>query len=218
MNIFGLSPEQVAARVRSAGGGASFPSLGQSLWQGAAGFSLASLIVFATVAFGERLMYRQFGLPGAYAIWTALFIAAGGAAMLPLIIGPGRTPRFYALFALSFFLYAAGWMAAYFSLRNATGEWLGALAGSVLLGLTLAWAFGAARRWPQILIGLFAGNAAGYFLGSLLHHAIKGRIGMLLWGVSYGLGFGAGLGYALYQAQAPIRHRLVTATGAINPD
>jgi len=206
--MFGLDPDRVAARVRSAGAAPRWPTLGQSLLWGAAGFCLASLVVFATVAFGERWMYRQLGLPGTYAVWTALFIGAGGGALLPLVIGPGRAARFYALFGLAFFLYAAGWIASYFTLRGKTGEWVGSLAGSALLGLALAWAFGSAGSWPKIVTGLFLGNSVGYFLGDALNNAVGGRAGMMLWGAAYGLGLGAGLGHALYQAQTPARGRL----------
>lgn len=206
--MFGLTPEPVAARIRLFGTEPRVPTLSHSLLIGSLGFCLASLVVFATVAFGERSMYRSFGLPGAYAVWTLLFIAAGGGVLSSLVIGPGRLMRFYLLFGVAFFLYAAGWIAAYFTLRGATGEWVGSLAGSVLMGLVLAVAFGARQVLPKLILGLFLANSVGYFLGSLLNNAVGGKPGMLLWGAVYGLGLGAGLGYALYVAQAPIRDRL----------
>src|SRR4029453_14478920 len=118
-------------------------SLSRSILIGAIGFCIVSLLVFATVAFGERWMYRTLGLSGAYLAWTALFIGLGGAVLGSLVIGRWRLPRFYLIFGLAFLAYAAGWVAAYFSLRNAAGEWVGSLVGSILMAVVFAAAFGA---------------------------------------------------------------------------
>jgi len=185
----------------AAGGPDSVPPLGRSVLRGAVGFALASLCVFATVAFAERWMYARLGLWGAYLAWTALFILAGGAALAPLAGGRWRGPKFYALFGLAFFAYAVGWVGAYFALRGAAGEWAGALAGSLLMGLVLGAGSGALRSAPLLSAVLFASHTAGYFLGSALNDLLGGRAGMLSWGVLYGLCFGAGLGAALRLAQ-----------------
>jgi hypothetical protein len=208
MSPFGLSPDQIITRVRSSGGKVRPLTLNYSLWFGAIGFCLASVLVFATVAFGERWMYRHLGLTGAYLCWTAVFIAAGGGVLSRLVIGPGREARFYALFSIAFLAYAVGWVAAYFSMPNRAGEWLGSIAGAGLMGLVLAWAFGAMRNLLKIIAVLFVGNSAGYFLGNFLNSSLHGSAGMLAWGVAYGLGLGAGLGAALYFAQSPMRERL----------
>lgn len=208
MDIFGLTADSVAARVRQSDGEIRFPTSGRSVWLGGVCFCLASLMVFATVAFGERWMYRNLGLWGAYGVWTALFILAGGGALSPLVIGPKRLARFYALFCAAFFLYAAGWVAAYFTLRNAAGEWIGSLAGTTLMALVLASAFGALRVLPKMALALFLFHSAGYFLGDFLNDSIGGRTGMMMWGTAYGLGLGAGMGYALFLAQTPARERL----------
>lgn len=178
------------------------PSLRRSLLTGALGFMLASLCVFATVAFAERWMYERLGLYGAYSAWTALFILLGGGALGSLAVGRWRLPRFYVLFGLAFFAYAAGWIGAYFTLRGAAGEWAGSLAGCVLMGCVFAFGFGATRTALKLSAVLFVANSVGYFLGSALNDAFGGRAGMLLWGCAYGLAFGAGLGAALHFAQA----------------
>jgi hypothetical protein len=177
-------------------------SLGRSVLTGALGFGLVSLCVFATVAFAERWMYARLGLYGAYLAWTALFIVLGGGALGTLARGRWRLPRFYLLFGAAFFAYAAGWVAAYFVLRGAAGEWAGSLAGSLLMGAVFAVGFGAARKALNLAAVLFVANSAGYFIGSALNDSVGGAAGMLLWGVSYGLGLGAGLGAALHLAQA----------------
>ena len=178
------------------------PSLARSLVTGGLGFCLVSLCVFATVAFAERWMYTRLGLSGAYLAWTALFILLGGGALGSLVVGRWRLPKFYLLFGAAFFAYAVGWVGAYFFLRGAAGEWVGSLAGSLLMGLVLAVGFGAARSALKLSATLFAANSLGYFLGSALNEAVGGRAGMLLWGAVYGLLLGAGLGAALHFAQA----------------
>ena len=211
MSLFGFTPNQVAARVRSVGGDWRPLNLGQSVLFGAIAFCLASLLVFATVAFGERWMYRQLGLTGAYVCWTLLFIAAGGGVLSRLVIGPGRLARFYVLFSMAFLAYAVGWVGAYFAMPNRAGEWLGSIAGSVLMGLVLALAFGALgvlRSVLKLIAILFVANSVGYFLGDFLNNTLRGKTGMLAWGIAFGLGLGAGLGAALYFAQAPVRERL----------
>ena len=105
----------------------ALPSLVRSLLTGGLGFGLVSLCVFATVAFGERWMYEHLGLLGAYLAWTALFILLGGGVLGSLVVGRWRLPRFYLLFGLAFFAYAAGWVGTYFifggALANGSVPW-----------------------------------------------------------------------------------------------
>ena len=55
--------------------------LSGAVLRGAVGFSLVSLLVFATVAFGERWMYTRLTVWGAYLAWTLAFILLGGAVL-----------------------------------------------------------------------------------------------------------------------------------------
>jgi hypothetical protein len=208
MNVFGLAPEQVAARIKQTRQNATCPLLKQSLLTGSLGFTGASLVVFATVAFAERWMYRQLGLSGAYLVWTLLFMALGAGLLSPLVIGPGRLRRFLPLFAVAFLLYAVGWVGAYFSLRGMAGEWVGSLTGCLLMALAFAAGFGALYTFPRLFVVLLLTNSAGYFLGAWLDSTVRGKAGMLLWGLAYGLGLGVGLGWSLYLAQTPLRARL----------
>ena len=177
------------------------PSLARSIATGAIGFGVVSLAVFATVAFGERWMYRTLGLLGAYIAWTVLFIVLSGAVFGSLVVGRWRLPKFFLLFGLAFFAYAAGWVLAYFTLRNSAGEWLGSLAGSVLMALVFAAGFGSLRSTVKLSAALLVSHSLGYFLGSALNNFFGGPVGMLLWGVAYGLCFGAGIGAALQLVQ-----------------
>jgi len=180
---------------------ASFFKISRCQFDGSLRFGLASLLVYATVAFGERWMYRHFGLLGSYGVWTLLFIGFGGLALKPLVVQPRAKLTFWRWFSLAFLAYAASWVASYFTLRGAAGEWLGSLLGSATLGLVLAIVFGAKSRYARISLALFVAHSAGYFLGEWLHYSLHGKIGMLLWGLCYGLGFGLGLARALYWVQ-----------------
>jgi hypothetical protein len=65
--------------------------------------------------------------------------------------------------------------------------------------------FAAAFRSPgstvKLSAVLFVSNALGYFLGGALYYSIGGPFGMLLWGLLYGVCFGAGIGAALQFVQ-----------------
>jgi hypothetical protein len=181
---------------------ATVPSLVRSLLTGSLGFGAASLCVFATVAYAESWMYLHLGLLGAYLAWTVLFILLGGGVLGSLVVRRWEMPRFYLLFAVAFFAYAAGWVVAYFVLGAVAGEWIGSLAGSLLMGLVLARGFGVASSVYKLSTILFVANSLGYFLGSAVNDSIEGKPGMLLWGLIYGLCLGAGIGAVLHFAQA----------------
>ena len=181
----------------------NFPSLTKSIATGAIGFGVVSLCVFATVAFAERWMFQNLGLIGSYLAWIALFILLSGAVFGSLVVGRWRLPRFYLLFGLAFFAYAAAWMVAYFTLRNTAGEFVGSLAGSVLMALVFAAVFGSLQSTLKLSGVLFVSNFLGYFLGVALFNSLSEPTGMLLFGVVYGLFFGAGIGAALHLVQQP---------------
>jgi hypothetical protein len=183
----------------------TLPSLARSVVTGGLGFSVVSLCVFATVAFGERWLYTQVGVWGAYLVWTLLFILLGGAVLGSLVVGPvikqGRLPKFYLLYGIAFFAYAVGWVGAYFTLKGNAGEWVGSIAGSVLMAFVFAVGFGAIRSIMKLSLILFIANSLGYFAGSGVNDYVGGKAGMLLWGILYGLCLGAGIGAVLRLAQ-----------------
>lgn len=181
--------------------------LSRAVLRGGIGFCLVSLVVFATVAFGERWMYARLGLMGAYIAWTLAFILLGGAVLGSLVADSRwRLPKFYLLWGLAFFGYAAGWVVAYFTLRGAAGEWVGSLTGSLLMTIIFALGFNAARSIPKLFLILFVANSGGYFLGSAINDAVGDRPGMLLWGAIYGLLLGSGLSFLLHQLQQQSRN------------
>jgi hypothetical protein len=184
------------------------PSLRKSIATGAIGFAVVSFCVFATVAFGERWMYRTLSVLGAYLAWTVLFVLLGGAVFGSLAVVRWRLPRFYLLFALAFFAYAAGWMIAYFTLRDTKGEVVGSLVGSLLMAIVFAAGFGTLRSTLKLSAVLFVSNFLGYFLGAAILNSLRSQTGMLLFGVVYGLFFGAGIGAVLQMVQQEQQHEL----------
>jgi hypothetical protein len=76
------------------------------------------------------------------------------------------------------------------------------------MALVIALAFGVMKTFFAQTAALFIANSAGYFLGDLLNNSIRGKTGMLLWGLIYGLCLGAGLGLSIFLAQTPLRIKL----------
>jgi|SRR2546421_1828856 len=210
MKFLGFYPETVAARVQAAAVPPRVPTLARSLGVGAGGFCLIAVVVFSIIAGTDAWLRRHWGELASYAVYSSLFILLAASLFRRLLIPPAPLVRFYVLFAGAFLLYSAGWTTAWIALRNKPGEWLGSLLATTALGLTLATAFDAPGQILKVIAVLFVTRSAGYFGGELLHGAIPGTAGWLLWGAAYGLGLGAGLGYSLYACQEPARERLKT--------
>lgn len=90
---------------------------------------------------------------------------------------------------------------------------MGSLTGSVVLALMICLGFGNFHHVLKVCISMFILHSAGYFLGGRLMHwvasATASGVGnghnsvfpKLCWGMIYGLGLGAGLGYAFFTIQ-----------------
>lgn len=202
MSQFRSTPHDPSTNFRQSGVAFTPPSLKRSILTGGVGFSIASLCVFATVAIAQNWMYRHLGVTAAYLVWIVLFILLGGRALSSLVVDTRRRSRFYVMFGLAFFAYGISWMAAYFTFKNALGEWLGSFVGSVCMALVFAVWFGVLRSAPLFGALLFVANSIAYFLGSLLFYSFSHDIGLLVWGPFYGFCVGAGLGAVLYIAQS----------------
>jgi hypothetical protein len=184
-------------------------SLARSIAIGAVGFGVVSLCVFATVAFGEEWMYRTLGVLGSYLVWALLFVVLSGVVFESLVVVRPRFANFYLLWAIAFLAYAAAWMLAYFVLGRMIGEFVGSLVGSIVMAVVLAAGFGSVRSIVKLSAVLFVANALGYFLGAALFDAYTSQTGLLLFGVVYGLFFGAGIGAALRIVQQSSNERAI---------
>jgi hypothetical protein len=176
-------------------------TLRKALLIGTAGFTIASLVAFGFWALAGRSMYRSVGEGGLYAVCALLFIITGSLFLRPLTaLSLGR---FALLYAAAFASYAICWCAAWFLLKGRTGEWIGALMGCLAFSAIVAAVLGAWRSVPKMVVILFVGNAAGYFLGSHVYYFLRhdySLLSKLAWGLFYGLGMGAGLGCVFHIA------------------
>jgi hypothetical protein len=214
MALFQLDPKSIAARAQASGGRIRPPTLTASLLRGIFGFTLVSVGGFAPWPIFER-WFRSMGEMDLYIACLAMFIGLSGVCLHRLIIGPGSLPRFYKLFSLAFTAYAVVWVALWVCLRGDTGSIGGLFGGATAMGLVFAFAFDAPRAIVKVVVALFALNYLGYYLGGRAagRLAIDHRaLGMLLWGVCYGIGLGAGLGLAFYFCQERARAALPDTT------
>jgi hypothetical protein len=180
--------------------------------RGGVGFGGVSLAGFSVWAFGGKWLQSNLGEAGLYGVCSLVFLGSSGLLLHSLVQGPGPMLRFYKVFIPAFLAYAITWCAAWFLLRFGSGEWLGSLFGSLIFVAGLGWGFGNYRGFLKASVVLFGLHSAGYFLGgqsmrwisgtegaALFEGASKAQISILAklsWGLLYGLGFGAGIGYA----------------------
>jgi hypothetical protein len=179
--------------------------------------------------FAGRWFYRNIGEAGLYAVCAIVFIGLSGPLLHRLVIGPGSLSRCYQLFSLAFLAYAVVWTIAWMTLVRALGGVtagiIGSLSGIAIMGAVLAWGFKAPEAALKIIAVLLITNVAGYFIGEWAYNGVLAlkdgnAVGLVLerqtrsmlskaaWGLCYGLGFGAGIGFAFHACQAKARQLL----------
>jgi hypothetical protein len=170
--------------------------------RGSLGFAIVSVAAFSVWAFGKGWLRDYGGETTLYACCFAVFAALTGLLLHPLVTGAGALRRFYLSFVPAFLAYTVLWCAAWYALGADSGEWLGSLAGSIGFAAVLAMKF---RRFGAMIpaaLALFTGHSAGYFAGEwICYDQLHSVPGELAWGLLYGLGFGAGIGYAYWAVQ-----------------
>lgn len=214
MALFQLDPSSSVQRIRtaSATSAATLPTLAASLRRGVIGFTIVSVAgflpwpIFDLWLSGMKEMHL-------YIACTAVFIGLSAPCLHRLILGPGSMSRFYKLFSLAFIAYAVVWIALWMAMRSDTGVVAGLLGGTAVMGAIFCFAFDAWSSAWKAISALFLLNTAGYFAGAkvngmlIVDHPVTA---MLLWGVFYGVGFGAGLGIAFHVCQEKARAILKT--------
>lgn len=228
MSWLQLDPDSIVQRVTNSTETAVVPSFKTFIARGIIGFTLVSIAGFAPWALPHVWLGNRLGETGLYAMCAAAFIGTSGLLLHRLIIGPESLSRFYKLFGTAFAGYSIAWIVGWMSLRGHPGSIAGLLAGTVVMGVILTRAFEVKRGAGKIIILLFLLNSAGYFLGGILMEwlAAKPQISLfgsvlakpvqmtaakLLWGICYGVGFGAGLGWAFHSCQAQALAMLSTS-------
>ena len=216
MSWFQLDPHSLAQRAA----GQRPPSLASSVLRGTVGFTLVSLAGFIPWAmFGH--WFREPGRGGELGMYLAcavVFIVLSGLFLHRLILGTGSLIRFYLLFTPAFTAYSLAWIVGWMLLRGHPGSLTGLLSGTALMGLILCMAFDSKDQLLKVISSLFILNSLGYFIGGLVEGWLlhlpqceffgvslakpqQRLLAMLSWGLFYGLGLGAGLGYAFHLCQ-----------------
>ena len=188
------------------------------------GFAVVSLAAFGVWAFGGRWFHGRGGEVAMYAATAGVFVLLTGLLMHPLVIGANRIRRFYGAFAPAFLAYAILWSALWFWLGFGAGEWIAAFLGSAAFVAITGWRLGSQRDLARAVAVFFVLHTAGYFAGG---HAMQFLVSLsqqkpvpfldkrslvilakLSWGLFYGMGFGAGMGYvfAVFQAGGAESH------------
>jgi len=233
MSWFQLDANSVADRVQSSARPCDVPSLGTTLLRATVGFTVLSVLGFAPWALAGRWFHRQIGEAGLYCVCAMTYIGMSAPLLHRLIIGPGSMSRFYKLFSATFAAYSVLWILGWMTLRGHPGSVVGLLAGAVAMGLMMVWAFDVQAAAMRVVLALFLLNAIGYFVGGWIEGAflgaksivlfgttmtkpVQGMVGKSLWGVCYGLGFGAGLGVAFHLCQAPVRKLIACRSANTN--
>jgi len=227
--VFTLDPESIVARAKARKQPSRAPTLGESVVRGMIGFTMVSLAGFAPWVLAGRWFYRNIGELGLYAVCALAFVGLSGPLLHRLIIGPGSLSRCYKIFSLSFLAYAVVWTVAWMTLARTTGGVtagiIGGLGGIVLMGVLLSLGFKAPEAMLRIILALFVGNLLGYFIGEWTYNGVnalkegnatgfvlerqtRSTLSKLTWGLCYGLGFGAGIGFAFHACQAKARKLL----------
>ena len=220
-------PEQTSSTTNTPENAECKSSAACAVLRGSLGFAVVSLAGFAVWAFAGKWFYANVGEAGLYAVTTVVFVGLSGLLLHPLVRGPNSLPRFYKAFVPAFVAYAAVWCVTWFALHLGLGEWLGSLGGTVVFAVLIGRALGSYRSLVLVCAVLFATHSIGYFLGGEFYAwtkkpstiellnglnrnqiALMGRLG---WGLFYGLGFGAGLGYAFFTLQKPLAEKLPEA-------
>lgn len=177
---------------------------------GAWRFALVSVAAFSVWAFAGGWLTQQAGEGGLYAACALAFVVLAGLLLAPLVQGPLRVRRCYLMFVPAFVAYALTWSACWFVWPSRVGEWSGAAGGSVLFVSITAWRLGCPwvhwrREVPLAIVVFFVAHLLGYLAGGwamdVLAQTGQVRAGMLAWGLCYGLGFGAGIGWVFERLQ-----------------
>lgn len=182
---------------------------------GAFGFALVSVAAFSIWAYAAEFFRHLGGELGMYSAIAMVFLGFSGLILAPLA---GGVRPFYSAFLPAFFAYSVLWCVAWFGLKGRAGEWTGAALGCLAFTLISMKILGSAKHWLMAAMVMFILHSAGYFAGDwAMYQYCKPKaqtfaknssewqywltLGKLTWGLFYGLGFGAGIGWVFHQSR-----------------
>jgi hypothetical protein len=188
-----------------------------AILNGAWRFALVSVLAFGFWALESKILPRNFGEAWTFAGCLLFFVLFTEIFMVKLVREPDARRKFNRSFLPAFIIYAIVWSAFWFALHSRAGEWLGSALGCAAFAAILGRQLGAKSGYAQVIIFLIATHAAGYFLGGKVFYMARNppdflaswpkqdiwMLAKFMWGLCYGLGFGAGIGYAFHIFQRP---------------
>jgi hypothetical protein len=177
-------------------------SLLSSILLASLGFAAVSVGAFSVWVFGGGWFHHHGGEAAMYASCCLVFAVLSGLLLHPLLAGSATLWKFYRLFIPAFMAYAVAWCAGWFLLGAGQGEWVASLAGSFAFAAVMAASCGNRRALLPAALVMFLAHSAGYFCGEKVCYAsLHSARGELVWGLLYGLGFGAGIGHTFWLMQ-----------------
>ena len=190
-------------------------SLIKDTLHGGIGFALVSTAAFSVWAFAANFFRNIGGETGLYVAIAIVFLGFSGLVMWPMAGGIGC---FYKAFFPAFLDYSALWCVAWFAFQGKVGEWLGSFLGCIVFTHVVMKKFRSEKSRLPVFAVVFLLHSAGYFAGDwAMYQYCKPKaltfaknssdwqhwmiLGKLAWGLFYGLGFGAGIGWVFHQSR-----------------
>jgi len=180
--------------------------------RGALRFAVVSLCGFLVWAVGGKMKEGVL-----FAACAVAFLVAAEIVLPALLNPPDQRKKFNRTFVPAFIAYAVAWSACWFALHSRVGEWLGLAVGCAVFALIVGKRLGAKDGFLAAIAVLFVANAIGYFLGGYVFGMARKppaffdgwakadiwKLAKLTWGLFFGLGFGAGIGFVFHRFQRP---------------
>lgn len=194
----------------------------RAIFSGAWRFALVSVLAFGFWALEPKFLPRNSGEPVTFIGCLIAFALFAEIFLVPLVQEPNARRKFNGSFIPAFLLYAVVWSACWFLLKIRAREWIGSGLGCAAFAYVLYWRLAARQGLCRAILFLIITHSVGYFLGGKAFYMArhppeffsswsKENIWLtakLVWGLCYGLGFGAGIGYAFdvfQRTAAPIK-------------
>lgn len=199
-------------------------SLRKDMTQGAVAFAMVGVAAFSVWAFAAPWFRHWGGEPAMFSAIALVFLVASGQLMGGLA---GGVAAFYRQFLPAFLSYALVWCTAWFAVGGRAGEWVGAGLGCLIFATFMMGKSTPPSLRLRAVLVLFVLHTIGYFAGDAAMHEIwlpraklletsdeERKLYLILaklsWGVCYGLGFGAGIGWLFHHAKTPCKSRIET--------
>jgi hypothetical protein len=190
-----------------------------AILNGAWRFALVSVLAFGFWAIQPKILPKNYGEPATFVGCLIAFAVFAEIFLVPLVHPPNARRKFNGSFIPAFVVYAAVWSACWFAQKIPAREWVGSALGCAAFAAILHWRLGAREGLWKAMLVLIVTHTAGYYFGGKVFYMARHppefiaswpreniwTLAKLMWGLCYGLGFGAGIGYAFDRFQRAAR-------------